>query len=83
MIYLKKVVIIGGGPAGMIAASTACEKGYDVTLIEKNHKLGKKLAITGKGRCNITNACEIEELIENVPTNGKFLYMCFFILLQM
>ena len=62
----------------MIAASTACEKGYDVTLIEKNHKLGKKLAITGKGRCNITNACEIEELIENVPTNGKFLYSAFY-----
>ncbi|HBG1694434.1 TPA: NAD(P)/FAD-dependent oxidoreductase [Clostridioides difficile] len=75
---MKKVVIIGGGPAGMIAASTACEKGYDVTLIEKNHKLGKKLAITGKGRCNITNACEIEELIENVPTNGKFLYSAFY-----
>lgn len=52
----------------MIAASTACERGCDVTLVEKNHKLGKKLAITGKGRCNITNACEIEELIENVPT---------------
>lgn len=62
----------------MIAASTACEKGYDVTLIEKNYKLGKKLAITGKGRCNITNACEIEELIENVPTNGKFLYSAFY-----
>ncbi|HFQ7767792.1 TPA: NAD(P)/FAD-dependent oxidoreductase [Clostridioides difficile] len=75
---MKKIVIIGGGPAGMIAASTACEKGYDVTLIEKNHKLGKKLAITGKGRCNITNACEIEELIENVPTNGKFLYSAFY-----
>ncbi|HBE9262912.1 NAD(P)/FAD-dependent oxidoreductase [Clostridioides difficile] len=75
---MKKVVIIGGGPAGMIAASTACERGCDVTLVEKNHKLGKKLAITGKGRCNITNACEIEELIENVPTNGKFLYSAFY-----
>lgn len=75
---MKKVVVIGGGPAGMIAASTACERGFDVTLIEKNHKLGKKLAITGKGRCNITNACDIEELIENVPTNGKFLYSAFY-----
>lgn len=75
---MKKVVVIGGGPAGMIAASTACERGFDVTLIEKNHKLGKKLAITGKGRCNITNACDIEGLIENVPTNGKFLYSAFY-----
>lgn len=62
----------------MIAASTASERGFDVTLIEKNHKLGKKLAITGKGRCNITNDCDIEELIENVPTNGKFLYSAFY-----
>lgn len=76
--YLKKIVVIGGGPAGMIAASTASERGFDVTLIEKNHKLGKKLAITGKGRCNITNDCDIEELIENVPTNGKFLYSAFY-----
>ncbi|MCC0643106.1 MULTISPECIES: NAD(P)/FAD-dependent oxidoreductase [unclassified Clostridioides] len=75
---MKKIVVIGGGPAGMIAASTASERGFDVTLIEKNHKLGKKLAITGKGRCNITNDCDIEELIENVPTNGKFLYSAFY-----
>lgn len=66
----------------MIAASTACERGCDVTLVEKNHKLGKKLAITGKGRCNITNACEIEELIEMYLQMENF-FIVLFILLQM
>lgn len=78
MINLKKVVVIGGGAAGMIAASTASSMGHDVTLLEKNDRLGKKLLITGKGRCNITNDCDIEELIENIPTNGKFLYSSFY-----
>lgn len=78
MINLKKVVVIGGGAAGMIAASTASSMGHDVTLLEKNDRLGRKLLITGKGRCNITNNCDIEELIENVPTNGKFLYSAFY-----
>lgn len=78
MINLKKVVVIGGGAAGMIAASTAASMGHDVTLLEKNDRLGRKLLITGKGRCNITNNCDIEELIENIPTNGKFLYSSFY-----
>ena len=76
--YLKKVVVIGGGPAGMMAASTAADNGAEVILLEKQHRLGRKLLITGKGRCNITNDCEVEELIENVPTNGKFLYSAFY-----
>ena len=78
MINLKKVVVIGGGAAGMVAASTASSMGHDVTLVEKNERLGRKLLITGKGRCNITNNCDIEELIENTPTNGKFLYSAFY-----
>ena len=76
--YLKKVVVIGAGAAGMIAAATAADRGLDVVLLEKQHRVGRKLLITGKGRCNITNACDIEELIENVPTNGKFLYSAFY-----
>ena len=75
---MKKVVVIGGGAAGMVAASTASSMGHDVTLLEKNERLGRKLLITGKGRCNITNNCDIEELIENTPTNGKFLYSAFY-----
>lgn len=75
---MKKVVVIGAGAAGMMAAAVAASRGLDVTLLEKNHRVGRKLLITGKGRCNITNACEIEELIENVPTNGKFLYSAFY-----
>ncbi len=75
---MRKIVVIGGGPAGIIAASTAAENGAEVILLEKQHRLGRKLLITGKGRCNITNDCEIEELIENVPTNGKFLYSAFY-----
>ncbi len=74
----KKVVVIGGGAAGMIAAAIAGSRGLDVTLIEKNNIMGKKLLITGKGRCNITNDCDVEELIENVPVNGKFLYSAFY-----
>ena len=75
---MKKVVVIGGGPAGMMAASTAADNGAEVILLEKQHRLGRKLLITGKGRCNITNDCDVEELIENVPTNGKFLYSAFY-----
>ncbi|MGL4796681.1 MAG: NAD(P)/FAD-dependent oxidoreductase [Paraclostridium sp.] len=75
---MNKVVVIGGGAAGMVAASTASNMGHDVVLLEKNDRLGRKLLITGKGRCNITNDCDIEELIENVPTNGKFLYSAFY-----
>ncbi len=70
--------VIGGGPAGMMAATAAAEAGKKVILLEKNEKVGRKLAITGKGRCNVTNACAIEELLENVPTNGNFLYSAFY-----
>ncbi len=62
----------------MMAAATAADNGAEVILLEKQHRLGRKLLITGKGRCNITNNCEVEELIENVPTNGKFLYSAFY-----
>lgn len=71
---MSKVCVIGGGPAGMFAAIAAAEKGHAVTLYEKNEKLGKKLFITGKGRCNLTNACETAELFEKIPGNSKFLY---------
>ncbi len=74
----KKLIVIGGGPAGMMAAATAGSRGFDVTLIEKNQKLGRKLYITGKGRCNITNNADMEEFIANVPTNAKFLYSAFY-----
>ena len=68
------VIVCGGGAAGLMAAGTAAEYARKVTLIEKNDKFGKKLRITGKGRCNITNACEIEDMISMFPVNGKFLY---------
>ena len=72
----NKVVIIGGGPAGMMAAIAAADNS-DVTVIERNRKLGMKLNITGKGRCNLTNNCDVRTLTENVPTNPKFLYKAF------
>lgn len=68
------VIVCGGGAAGMIAAGTAAKSADKVILIEKNDVLGKKLRITGKGRCNITNACDIEDMIGMYPVNGKFLY---------
>ncbi len=69
-----RVAVIGGGPAGMMAALSAAENGADVTLFEKNEKLGKKLYISGKGRCNITNDCSPRDFFRNVATNPKFLY---------
>lgn len=73
------VIVIGGGAAGLMAAGTAAKRGRSVILIEKNRILGKKLLITGKGRCNITNACEdVETLLENVTTNRTFLYSAFY-----
>ena len=69
-----RIAVIGGGAAGMTAASEAAFWGADVTLYEKNPKLGKKLAITGKGRCNITNDCTPDDFIKSVPTNPRFLY---------
>ena len=72
-----KVIVIGGGPAGMMSAITSSEQGNEVILIEKNNVLGKKLAITGKGRCNITSSLNIDEFIKNIPGNGRFLYSAF------
>ena len=67
-------VVIGGGPAGMFAAIVAANQGEKVLLIEKNDRLGKKLLITGKGRCNVTNDCLSDEVLRNIPRNGRFLY---------
>lgn len=75
---MKKIIVIGGGAAGMMAAIWAARGGAKVTLLEKNEKLGKKLFITGKGRCNLTNACDVEELFQNVASNPKFLYSAFY-----
>ena len=68
------IIVVGGGAAGMMSAIRAAEKGASVTLIERNNDLGKKIRITGKGRCNVTNACATEEIFENIPTNHRFLY---------
>ncbi len=68
------LIVIGGGPAGMLAAITAAEQGYKVLLLERNDRLGKKLLITGKGRCNVTNDCSGQEVLQNIPRNGRFLY---------
>ena len=68
------VIVIGGGPAGMFAAITAARQGCHTLLLEKNDRLGKKLLITGKGRCNVTNACSSQEVLQNIPRNGRFLY---------
>ena len=70
----NRMIIAGGGAAGMMAAITAARAGAGVVLIEPNDKLGRKLYITGKGRCNVTNHCSLEEFMANVPRNGKFLY---------
>lgn len=67
-------IIIGGGPAGMLASIVAAQQGYRVLLLERNDRLGKKLLITGKGRCNVTNFCSAQEVLQNVPRNGRFLY---------
>ena len=75
---MSKVIVIGGGPAGMFAAIAAAENGHQVTLLEKNEKLGKKLFITGKGRCNITNSSDMDVLFNSVVTNRKFLYSAFY-----
>ena len=72
-----KVAVIGGGPAGMMAAISAAEDGNDVILIEKMTSLGRKLLITGKGRCNITSSLDMEDFIKNIPGNGMFLYSAF------
>ena len=72
-----KVIVIGGGPAGIISAISASKRGDKVIILERNKALGRKLLITGKGRCNITSALDINEFIQNVPGNGRFLYSAF------
>ncbi len=72
-----KVIVIGGGPAGMMSAITSAKEGNEVYLLEKNNTLGKKLLITGKGRCNITSSLEMDDFIKNIPGNGRFLYSAF------
>ena len=67
-------IVIGGGPAGMFASIIAAQQGNKVLLLERNDRLGKKLLITGKGRCNVTNACSSQEVLQNIPRNGRFLY---------
>lgn len=71
---MSRVAVIGGGPAGMLAAGEAAAHGHAVTLLDKNEKTGKKLYLTGKGRCNLTNACPVEDMFANIPRNPKFLY---------
>ena len=75
---MSNVIVVGGGAAGMMAAIMAARNGHKVSLYEKNEKLGKKLFITGKGRCNVTNACDVEDLFQNVISNPKFLYSGFY-----
>lgn len=75
---MKKVIVAGGGAAGMMAAAAASDAGKDVTIFEKNEKLGKKLFITGKGRCNLTNTGDIDDFMDNIPGNSNFLYSAFY-----
>jgi predicted Rossmann fold flavoprotein len=78
MFFLKyDVIVVGGGPAGMIAAGTAASRGKSTMLAEKNEKLGKKLFITGKGRCNVTNTADFDEFMKNIPKNSKFFFSSF------
>ena len=72
-----QIIVVGGGPAGMMAAMTAADRGHKVILLEKNAMLGRKLLITGKGRCNITSSLNIDNFIKNIPGNGRFLYSAF------
>ena len=78
MNIMSKVLVTGGGAAGMMAALTAAGNGHEVHVYEKNEKLGKKLFITGKGRCNLTNACDLDTLFASVVSNPKFLYSAFY-----
>lgn len=75
---MDRIIVVGGGAAGMMAAIAAAGQGHKVILLEKNEKPGRKIYITGKGRCNVTNACETEKLFENVVSNPKFLYSAFY-----
>ena len=75
---MSKVIVIGGGAAGMMAAISAADIGHRVTVLEKNGRLGKKLVITGKGRCNVTNDSDVENLLNHTVSNPKFLYSAFY-----
>src|SRR6478752_9719936 len=75
--YMYDVIVIGGGPSGLMAAISAGEAGAKVLLIDKGDKLGRKLAISGGGRCNVTNRLSIDEIIKHIPGNGRFLYSAF------
>ena len=75
---MSKILIVGGGAAGMLASIFAARNGHEVHVYEKNEKLGKKLYITGKGRCNLTNACDMDALFASVRTNSRFLYSAFY-----
>ena len=75
---MSKVLIVGGGAAGMLASIFSARNGHEVHVYEKNEKLGKKLYITGKGRCNLTNACDMDALFASVRTNSRFLYSAFY-----
>ena len=75
---MRTIAVVGAGPAGMIAAAEAAAKGADVTLFERNEKTGKKLYITGKGRCNVTNSAQIEDFMASIPRNPRFLYSALF-----
>lgn len=68
----KKIIVVGGGAAGLMAAGRAAERGHEVHLYEKNNRIGKKILITGKGRCNVTNDSDVEGLLENIPGNPYF-----------
>ena len=76
-VYMYDVIVIGGGPSGLMAAISAGEAGAKVLLIDKGDKLGRKLAISGGGRCNVTNRLSVDELIKHIPGNGRFLYSAF------
>lgn len=75
---MKKIIVIGGGAAGLMSAGRAAEKGHEVHLYEKNNRIGKKILITGKGRCNVTNDSDVDGLLENIPGNPYFLYSAFY-----
>ena len=75
---MSHVLVIGGGAAGMMSAIAAARNGHTVTLFEKNEKCGKKIYITGKGRCNVTNASDLEVIFDNMMSNKKFLYSSFY-----
>ena len=74
---MKNIIVVGGGAAGMMAAYQAAGEGSHVILLEKMPSLGRKVLITGKGRCNITNACDTQQLIKNMPGNGRFLHSAY------